>query len=64
MLGFDMLRNMTKLELLLLSNNSWDSWETRRWREDLDSKTTLQIYSGESGNSTEGKDNSFSLFDD
>ena len=38
-LGSYMLRNMTKLEL----NQVVDKWETRRWRENLDSKTMWDI---------------------
>ena len=39
-LSFDMLRNMTMLGV----NQVVDRWETRRWRKDLDNKTTLRIY--------------------
>ena len=38
--SFDRLKNMTVMEL----NQVVDRWELGRWRDDLDSKTTLQIY--------------------
>ena len=39
-LSFDMLGNMTKMGL----NQVVDRWETRRWRGELDTKTTLRVY--------------------
>ena len=39
-LSFNRLKNITRLKL----NHVVDRWETGRWRDDLDSKTTLQVY--------------------
>ena len=49
-IGFDRLKTMTKLEL----NRVVDEWETDRWRRDLESRTTLQLYRNKVGIGDEG----------
>ena len=48
--SFDRLESMTKLEL----NRVVDEWETDRWRRDLESRTTLQLYRNKVGIREEG----------
>ena len=49
-IGFDRLKTMTRLEL----NRVVDEWETDRWRRDLESRTTLQLYRSKVGIGEEG----------
>ena len=44
-ISFDRLGSMTKLEL----DRVVDKWETDRWRRDLESGTTLQLYRNKVG---------------
>ena len=47
---FDRLESMTKMEL----DQMVDWWETDRWRKDLESRTTLQLYRNKVGIGEEG----------
>ena len=49
-IGFDGLKTMTKLEL----NRVVDERETDKWRRDLESRTTLQLYRNKAGIGEEG----------
>ena len=49
-ISFDRLESMTKLEL----DRVVDKWETDRWRRDLESRTTLQLYRNKVGICEEG----------